>query len=389
MSDFPDELSDGNWSSNGETFYGYRSERVESKMSTLFDAVTFTHGPSMKNRFMLAPLTNQQSHPDGTLSDDEYRWLTMRAQGGFGLTMTCASHIQAVGQGFAGQLGCFDDKHIEGLTKLAVGIHQHNSVAIVQLHHAGRRSPKDLIGSQPLSAGDDEKMGARAMTTAEVEEMIQAFVDAAVRVEKAGFDGVELHGAHDYLICQFLNGELNQRTDQYGGSFENRQRVLFSIIDGIRAACGAEFHLGVRLSPERFGMQTTEIVDVYRRLIAENNVDMIDMSLWDVFKLGADDAFADRRLIDIFANEERGSTRLAVAGKLYTAEDMSKAIDAGADMVAVGRAAITNHDFPLQTHRNPQFTMRELPVPRATLRDEGLSDGFIGYMGNWPGFAGE
>lgn len=358
-------------------------------MSSLFDSVSLAHGPAMKNRFMLAPLTNQQSHPDGTLSDDEYRWLTMRAQGGFGLTMTCASHVQSVGQGFAGQLGCFDDKHLEGLTRLAAGIHQHDSVAIVQLHHAGRRSPKDLIGEQPLSSGDDEKMGARAMTTAEVEEMIQAFIDAAVRVEKAGFDGVELHGAHDYLICQFLNADLNQRTDQYGGSFENRQRVLFAIIDGIRAACASDFHLGVRLSPERFGMRTSEIVEVYRRLVSENNVDMIDMSLWDVFKLGADDDFADRRLIDIFANEERGSTRLAVAGKLYTTPDMARAIDAGADIVAVGRAAITNHDFPNQARKNPDFAMRELPVPRATLRDEGLSDGFIGYMGNWPGFAGE
>ena len=358
-------------------------------MTSLFETVSFSRGPSMKNRFMLAPLTNQQSHPNGTLSDDEYHWLTMRAKGGFGLTMTCASHVQAVGQGFTGQLGCFDDKHLDGLTRLAAGIHQHDSVAIVQLHHAGRRSPKDLIGTQPVSAGTDDKMGARAMTTAEVEEMIQAFVDAAVRTEKAGFDGVELHGAHDYLICQFLNADLNTRDDEYGGSFENRQRVLFSIIDGIRASCGQNFHLGVRLSPERFGMQTREIVEVYRRLVAENNVDMIDMSLWDVFKTGADEDFADRRLIDIFANKERGSTRLAVAGKLYNAPDMVRAIDAGADIVAVGRAAITNHDFPAQTQKNPEFAMRELPVPRATLREEGLSDGFIGYMGNWPGFAGE
>jgi 2,4-dienoyl-CoA reductase-like NADH-dependent reductase (Old Yellow Enzyme family) len=358
-------------------------------MAALFDSVTFAHGPAMKNRFMLAPLTNQQSHPDGTLSDEEFRWLTMRAEGGFGLTMTCASHVQAVGQGFAGQLGCFDDRHIDGLSRLASAIRANDSVAIVQLHHAGRRSPKDLIGTDPLSAGDDDKMGARAMTTAEVEQTITDFVAAAVRVEKAGFHGVELHGAHDYLICQFLNADLNQRTDQYGGSFENRQRMLFAMIDGIRGTCGSDFHLGVRLSPERFGMRTAEIVEVYRRLVSENKVDLIDMSLWDVFKLGADDDFADKTLIDVFANLERGAVRLAVAGKLYSAEDMSRAIDSGADIVAVGRAAITNHDFPLQTKANPSFTMRELPVPRAVLRDEGLSDLFIGYMGNWPGFAGE
>ena len=358
-------------------------------MGSLFDSVSFTHGPAMKNRFMLAPLTNQQSHADGTLSDDEFRWLTMRAEGGFGLTMTCASHVQAIGQGFAGQLGCFSDAHIPGLERLATAIRANDSVAIVQLHHAGRRSPADLIGTQPLSAGDDAKMGARAMTTAEVEEMIQAFVTAAVRVERAGFHGVELHGAHDYLLCQFLNAELNQRTDAFGGSFENRQRVLFDIIAGIRAECGPDFHLGVRLSPERFGMSTAEIVSVYERLVGEGNVDMIDMSLWDVFKTGAEDAYADRRLIDIFANLERGRVRLAVAGKLYNAPDMARAVDAGADIVAVGRAAITNHDFPDQTARNPEFAMRELPVPRAQLREEGLSDLFIGYMGNWPGFAGD
>lgn len=358
-------------------------------MGSLFDSVSFSRGPAMKNRFMLAPLTNQQSQADGTLSDDEFRWLTMRAEGGFGLTMTCASHVQAVGQGFAGQLGCFDDRHIEGLSRLATAIRTNDSVAIVQLHHAGRRSPADLIGTQPLSAGDDAKMGARAMTTAEVEDMIQAFVSAAVRVEKAGFHGVELHGAHDYLLCQFLNADLNTRTDGYGGSFENRQRVLFEIIDGIRSACGADFHLGVRLSPERFGMRTAEIVEVYRRLVSENKVDMIDMSLWDVFKVGAEDDYADRRLIDVFANLERGSTKLAVAGKLYTAPDMFRAVDAGADIVAVGRAAITNHDFPEQARIDPNFEMRQLPVPREVLRKEGLSDLFIGYMGNWPGFAGD
>jgi 2,4-dienoyl-CoA reductase-like NADH-dependent reductase (Old Yellow Enzyme family) len=115
---------------------------------------------------------------------------------------------------------------------------------------------------------------------------------------------------------------------------------------------------------------------------------MIDMSLWDVFKTGADDDFADRRLIDIFANEDRGSTRLAVAGKLYSAADAQRAVDAGADMVAIGRAAITNHDFPRLSH-DASFVMRELPVPRDVLIAEGLSGSFVTYMGNWPGFVGE
>ena len=224
-------------------------------MVSFFDSVTFAHGPAMKNRFMLAPLTNQQSHVDGTLSDDEFRWLTMRAQGGFALTMTCASHVQAIGQGFAGQLGCFGDQHLEGLTRLADAINKQDSLSFVQLHHAGRRSPKELIGGQPVSSGVDEKMDSRAMTTGEVEAMVEAFIEAAVRSEKAGYNGVELHGAHDYVLCQFLNAELNVRSDQYGGSLENRSRVIFDIIDGIRARCGKDFAVAIADKPADAGMQ--------------------------------------------------------------------------------------------------------------------------------------
>ena len=115
-------------------------------MTRLFEPLSFARGPAMKNRFMLAPLTNLQSHPDGTLSDEEFRWLTMRAEGGFGLTMTCASHVQAAGQGFPGQLGNFGDQHLPGLTRLAAKIRSEGSIAVTQLHHAGMRSPKDLIG---------------------------------------------------------------------------------------------------------------------------------------------------------------------------------------------------------------------------------------------------
>lgn len=354
-----------------------------------FETVTFAHGPAMPNRLMLAPLTNQQSHADGTLSDDEHRWLTMRALGGFGLTMTCAASVQAVGVGFAGQLGVHDDAHVAGLTRLACDIKMAGSVGIVQLHHAGNRSPRELIGTEPVCPSDDAETGARAMTTDEVHGMIGAFVAAARRSRDAGFDGVELHGAHGYLLCQFLSTELNRRTDEFGGSLENRARPLLDIIEGIRRECGNDFHVGVRLSPERFGMKIDEIREVYSWLVASGHVDMIDMSLWDCAKNAIDEGWADRRLIDIFASIDRGNVRLAVAGKLYSAADVRGALAAGADIAVIGRAAITNHDFPRQMRNNPDFAMRELPVSGQTLRDEGLSDTFVGYMRNWKGFVAD
>ena len=129
--------------------------------STLFTPLTFAHGPAMKNRLMLAPLTNTQSHVDGRMSDEEFKWLTMRAEGGFGLTMTCAAHIQRTGQGFPGQMGCWSDDHIEGLTRLAAAIKAQGSVAVVQLHHAGMRSPAELIGETPVCPSDNDEFKAR------------------------------------------------------------------------------------------------------------------------------------------------------------------------------------------------------------------------------------
>ncbi|HCO60009.1 MAG TPA: NADH:flavin oxidoreductase, partial [Porticoccaceae bacterium] len=132
-------------------------------MPSLFDPMSFKRGAPLKNRFGLAPLTNLQSHPDGRLSDDEHKWLTMRAQGGFALTMTAAAHVQAVGQGFPGQLGIFSDDHLEGLSRLARDINHHDSLSVVQIHHAGMRSPEGLIGETPVAPSADAETGARAL----------------------------------------------------------------------------------------------------------------------------------------------------------------------------------------------------------------------------------
>ena len=354
-----------------------------------FDALSFMRGPAMPNRFMLAPLTNQQSHADGRLSDEEYRWLTMRAEGGFGLTMTCAAHVQAVGQGFAGQLGCFDDAHLDGLTRLADELNAHGGVSAVQLHHAGNRSPADLIGTAPVCPSDDPSTGARALTTDEVTQVRDDFIAAAQRCDTAGFHGVELHGAHGYLLCQFLSAELNQRTDHYGGSLENRSRLMMEIIDGIRAVCRPEFQVAVRLSPERFGMDLAEIVEVYRWLIDGGQVDMVDMSLWDSFKEPVDPAHAGTRLIDHFTAVDRGDVRLGVAGKLRSPVDVTTVLDAGADIAIIGRTAIFHHDYPRRVAADRAWEPMRPPIPVDVLRAEGLSDRFIGYMRNWENFVAE
>ena len=358
-------------------------------IQTLFEPLRFARGPAMKNRFMLAPLTNLQSHADGRLSDDEFHWLTLRAKGGFGLTMTCAAHVQRQGQGFPGQLGAFADFHLEGLTRLAAAIRKHDSVAVVQLHHAGMRSPAELIGGPPLCPSDNAEFKARGLTTAEVEQVTEDFIAAAERAERAGFDGVELHGAHGYLLAQFLSPTINQRTDRYGGDLENRSRIIFDIIAGVRARCRPDFSLGLRLSPERFDLRLAEIRELAQRLMDQGQIDYLDMSLWDVRKEPEEAAFKGRSLMSYFTELKRGQVRLGVAGKVKASEDAIHCLDAGCDFVLLGRAAILHHDYPHRLRSDPEFHPVGLPVTRDYLSAEGLGPAFITYMDGWKGFVAQ
>lgn len=356
----------------------------------LTDAIVFPRGPSMKNRFMLAPLTNFQSHADGTLSDDEYTWLVKRATGGFGLTMTCAAHVQLNGQGFPGQLGAWSDNHVAGLERLAKAIRAEGSVGSVQLHHAGLRANPKASGVPAVAPWDDADSGARALTTAEVEQFIEDYILAAIRVERAGFEGAELHGAHGYLLCQFLDPVNNKRSDRYGGSFENRCRVIWEITDGIRARTGKDFQLGIRISPERFNMDIREARTFAGQIMASGKFDYLDMSLWDCFKEPEDPEFKGRPLIDHFTDIPRHGVPLGVAGKLMDTATVRKALDHGADFVLIGRGAILHHDFPKRAMADESFESVERPVTREYLRQEGLGPAFIDYMATgWKGFVAD
>jgi 2,4-dienoyl-CoA reductase-like NADH-dependent reductase (Old Yellow Enzyme family) len=348
--------------------------------------VHFTCGATMKNKFMLAPMTNTQSHEDGTLSDDEFKWLSMRAEGQFGLVMTCASHVQKIGKGFPGQLGIFSDKHIEGHKRLTSSIKSYGSLAVVQLHHAGMRTPAELIDGSPVCPSENEEHGARGLSNDEVEQLKKDFITAAKRAKESGYDGVEVHGAHGYILTQFLSSEFNKRTDQYGGSLENRTRLLFEIVDGIRAVCGKEFLLGVRLSPERFGMDLLEVKEVSKRFIAEDKIDFLDISLWDIFKLPEEEKYKGQTLLRHFTELDFKNVRLTVAGKIRNGEDVQKALDSGIDFVTIGRSAILHHDFPAKVMEDPKFEPTKTPVSKAYLRNEGLGVDFIDYMSKWDGF---
>ena len=358
-------------------------------MNKLNDNIVFPCGISMKNRFMLAPLTNTQSYEDGTLSNDEFSWLTLRAKGNFGITMSCASHVQEIGKGFPGQLGIFDDKHIDGLKRLTDEIRKYESLSVAQLHHAGMRSPEDIIGEKPVCPSADEETKSRSLSNEEVNFLRDDFINAAVRAKKSGYDGVELHGAHGYILCQFLSSSINKREDEYGGSLENRSRIIFEIIDGIRSECGKDFLLGIRLSAERFGIKLTESKKLCQKLIDDGKIDFLDISLWDSFKDPIEEEHKDKTLLQHFTELNRKEVLLTVAGNIRTGEDVDKIISSNVDFVTVGRAAILHHDFPNKVLENQNFIPIDTPSPKEHLRKEGLSEKFIEYLKVFKGFVEE
>lgn len=222
----------------------------------------------LKNRLVMSPMGIGLANLDGTPSEDMIAFYEARAIGGAGLIIPEITRVNDVhGPGLLRQLSVTQDRHIEPLSRLATAIHKHGSKIFIQLHHPGRETVTALLGGQPTVSASEIpckylQQPTRALTTDEVKTLIGQFVDGAVRVQKAGCDGVQLHCAHGYLLQQFLSPYTNKRTDEYGGSFENRLRMVTEIIDGIRDKCGSDFPVGVRLTVEEF-LDKTGVTEDY------------------------------------------------------------------------------------------------------------------------------
>lgn len=241
----------------------------------------------LKNRIVMAPMGTGFANDDGAVNERVINYYEQRAKGGAGLIIVeaaCVDDVYSVP--FKGQIRLSQDYHIESLKKLTQAIHKHGSKAVLQIHHAGSTSNPALAGCQPISPSDIPPAPGgvipRPMTLEEIGQVQQKFIDAAVRCEKAGFDGVELHGAHSYLIAQFFSKYYNRRTDAYGGSFDNRMRFISEIIDGIKKVLPS-YPLLVRISgdemtPDIAGTLTLQDGLEIARFLQTKGIDAIDIS---------------------------------------------------------------------------------------------------------------
>jgi len=268
--------------------------RAETAAPPLFDSFTL-RGVTLRNRIVVSPMC-QYSSVDGAANSWHVVHLGSRAVGGAGLVFTEASAVTAEGRISAQDLGIWKDAHVEGLAAVVREIRSHGAVPGIQLAHAGRKAsvarpweggqqlaleeggwPAVAPSPVPFKPGDP---APEALITAGIREVVQAFVAATVRARAAGFEVIEIHAAHGYLLHEFLSPLSNHRTDAYGGSFDNRIRLLCEVVQAVRSTWPSDLPLFVRISATDWtdgGWDIEQSVELARRLGALG-ADMIDCS---------------------------------------------------------------------------------------------------------------
>lgn len=348
-------------------------------------------GAIVPNRAVLAAMTNKQSHPNGEISDEEINWLMLRAEGSFGIITTAASHVSKDGQGWEGEIGVFDDKHINRLSFLTSLIHKKESLVFSQLFHGGMRAPQSLTGKQPISASKlkssvSDSGFTRSASNKKIKKIINDFTLAAARCEKSGFDGIELHGAHGYLISQFLGTKTNYRDDEWGGDIEGRSKFLIEIYRSIKERVSDSFLVGVRISPEidDLGISLDDSL-MLSKTLKDEGVDFIHISCWDVFARSKKYPDDSKKLTEWFTQSIDNLPPIISTGNVWSSNDAQYVINQGADLVGVARAGIAYPDWAKNLSKD-NYNPSRGPFSAKQLEKAGLSDVFIDYMRNWKGF---
>ena len=318
----------------------------------------FTMGAlALKNRMVMAPLTRSRAEPGNVPSHMAATYYSQRA--GAGLIITEATQAGSGGQGYISTPGIHSDAQIEGWKKVTEAVHLKGGLIFMQLWHVGRISHPDFrSGELPVAPSAIAPRGVqtytaqglkdiptpRALEAAEISAIIEEFRQAAINAKAAGFDGIEVHGANGYLLDQFLEDGTNQRTDQYGGSVENRARLLFEVLSAVTDVWGSE-RVGVRLSP---GGTFNDMCDGHPQETFGYAVrGLAKLNLAYLHLIEPSQPQGEHPMPDLSANFFRPlypGTLIVAAG--YTQDRANAVLQAGrADLVAFGQLFLVNPDL--------------------------------------------
>jgi len=251
-------------------------------MKKLFDK-TKINQMELKNRFVRSATWEGLANPDGSCNEKLAELMLELAKGQVGLIITSHTYVNQTGQAGIKQLGIYSDQLISSYIEMVEKVHREGSKIIMQIAHAGGRASVQLIKSQPFGPSSLEIkdcMMCREMTKAEIFQTIKDFKNAVVRAKKAGFDGIQIHAAHGYLFSQFLSPFFNKRKDNYGGSIENRARLILEILRAIRTELGKQFAVFIKLNSEDFiegGFTQSEMIQV-SAMLESAGIDAIELS---------------------------------------------------------------------------------------------------------------
>lgn len=251
-------------------------------MNKLFERSSI-NGMELSNRFVRSATWEGMAAEDGSVTPKLTETLVALAKGGVGLIMTSHAYILPEGQAAPWQLGIYKDEHIEGLRELTAAVHGSGAKIVMQISHGGNFALKQLIGRPPLVVSNFEglsKSPREEMSTEYIGNVVTAFADATRRAKAAGFDGVQIHSAHGYLLSQFLSPAFNRRKDDYGGGIENRARIHLNIYQAIREVVGEGFPILIKLNCQDFSDNGLTLEDSLQvgRMLADAGLAAIELS---------------------------------------------------------------------------------------------------------------
>ena len=337
--------------------------------SRLFEKYTLNNNLEVPGRLVIAPLTLRSSNPDGTINDGERNYLKSRATG-VGLYILGSAAVSQEGISFINQPRAISEKDLPSLKERAQIIKSQGALAINQIQHGGLLSNKEYSGLDPMAPSAEvanEALKARGLyknpvkefTNEDILSLIKKFAYATELSIKAGYDGVEIHGANNYLIHQFYSPFYNRRTDEWGGSDEKRMNFPIKVIE---ACCEVrekmkkpEFIIGYRLSPEEPfnpGLTMDETVKLLKVLVTKP-LQYIHISQWNFFKPARRGKGAGEERLKIIHNETKGKVALIGCGGIRSENDFNKALDTGfCEFIAVGGASMINKNLGLLLKEN-------------------------------------
>lgn len=312
-----------------------------------------------RNRIVMPPMESRLSRPDGSVTRAMIDYYAERAKGGVGAIIVENSFVDnKESRSSLSSSGLHNDHMIAGKSELAEAIKAHGAVALIEIGHGGRQSLLSAMGRQPVAPSAIPCMVVgimpREITLREIEEVQNAFAEAARRAKQAGFDGVEIHGAHGYLLCNFLSPYTNRRTDKYGGNLRNRARFALEILKKVRDKVGDQFIIGYRMSADEYipGGLVLEETSQFAKMLGEVDIDYVHVSA-GIYESGhhiVPPMYVGRaHLVHLAEGIKKVVSIPVITVGAHDVETGEKALQEGkADLVAIGRGLIADPELALK-----------------------------------------